>query len=372
MSEDCSSSAPKPFSWDVVSWCLALGKTHPSVLRTVLLVFISVAIASPRRTTTTSAVLLATTGAWGARQGSGCCRFPVMEPRVSFTLVPFLSPQWKPEGGDSPGSAGYPCAAREAGSPLCSPQGLALVLVMLVHALSPGVHRSVSSDTTSWVHLWGLAGCTGSGSSCPTQSLGTGAADVAPPGPESSDATLQGADLVLVWNHHPAWWARTRFQMPWRQTHVDPAAQDPRAGASGFACSVEVYSVLVSALGAVRRYGEGSLLAAAKRGWPLPQPGAGTSCPDGELLLLAQNLFCGRSDHLAPRTSSRRGKPSRKGSTRERTGPWAGCVRCKGRSRALRLVRSGYTCQTPPGSTFPLLLSGVFIYCSSLAEVKDA
>jgi len=109
--------------------------------------------------------------------------------------------------------------------------------------------------------------------------------------------------------------------MPWRQTHVDPAAQDPRAGASGFACSVEVYSVLVSALGAVRRYGEGSLLAAAKRGWPLPQPGAGTSCPDGELLLLAQNLFCGRSDHLAPRTSSRRGKPSRKGSTRERTGP---------------------------------------------------
>lgn len=56
-------------------------------------------------------------------------------------------------------------------------------------------------------------------------------------------------------------------------------------------------------------------------GWPLPQPGAGTSCTDGELLLLTQKLFWGcSSDNPATWTSSLQGKPSRNVSTREGVG----------------------------------------------------
>lgn len=82
-------------------------------------------------------------------------------------------------------------------------------------------------------------------------------------------------------------------------------------------------------------------------GETLPQPGAGTRCPDSELLLLTQTVLTIWQPQPAPCKKSQAEMSAQEWAQDHR----AACLRRRGRSRTVHLLPSVYMSQTPPGST---------------------
>lgn len=252
-----------------------------------------------------------------------------------------------PREGELPGSVGYPCTVRWAVSPFCS-QGLGFRLATF--SKQQCMHCPLSWSqligflwNKSCECFWGQAGCTGFSSFHATQSFSTVMADGALPSLNCLTSCSRSCNLpctalkaspALVGMHeisdfklrkcaepnHFAHQGRSsgkcgspgenrsarpslqlsRGQQGHGPTAPSSSAQDPATGANAFVCicvitsAAGICSMMVSTLGVALQWRWSNCTPLLRVGWPLPKPGAGTSCCcslrtySGAILLIIQ------------------------------------------------------------------------------------